>query len=646
MYFSYNCSSTLPIRVVPEPIPNEVLHESGSGHDDLAGMTPQSGSLSETGNSSTMSQPASVVDTALPSPDTTTTLGDSEESLPEKMPSEACSVIGELFYTIAPTEFERYQRPDVVEDKHINYDIPRLTVSLARSELPQPWTSHTHPEGARYFRCEHDLFTIYTEARLLDPQILQAVRQFVDQVDEYLTRRDVTEVSFDTENVDLVLDVTLSDTKRTICGYYFAHHENRTVFWLDEFESSERLWPDINGVTSPEHILIDELRDIILHAIGGSSDSLVSTTSTISYSIEELRGMLQLLPARSRDNHDESGAGVSRIVYILMKHFAHDRFLHFYGEPAARLNRGTSIYDKNKVHMHSFLFHILQHLLFAAPCAHLHEIESMLSDGLLSREAWRGFIDKICQDWSHLTVYSTVLINVDVAFLSIQSVDTGPSSSPLKIFIYLSVVSSLGSIFFALLLLRRNNTRLNISTDEAATIMNSYQDSSYRIVFFVTAFMIMCLWNTAPVTLVLSSVAWVILGSLIIFYGIITKLDALLFSKQQAPSFVDKVSTVYCDDLAENSRTMTTMTTKDRTSDTKDVQRSGSELTPSSQNGPAGAPSVGSSSAATPNSSSLEPEIVVDYDSDFEDRGEDKPPTVTVRTASNAGGTGGVKKPK
>lgn len=565
MYFSYNCSSTLPIRVVPEPIPNEVLHESGSGHDDLAGMTPQSGSLSETGNSSTMSQPASVVDTALPSPDTTTTLGDSEESLPEKMPSEACSVIGELFYTIAPTEFERYQRPDVVEDKHINYDIPRLTVSLARSELPQPWTSHTHPEGARYFRCEHDLFTIYTEARLLDPQILQAVRQFVDQVDEYLTRRDVTEVSFDTENVDLVLDVTLSDTKRTICGYYFAHHENRTVFWLDEFESSERLWPDINGVTSPEHILheiqsqywhhcalfpsprcasqavIDELRDIILHAIG---DSLVSTTSTISYSIEELRGMLQLLPARSRDNHDESGAGVSRIVYILMKHFAHDRFLHFYGEPAARLNRGTSIYDKNKVHMHSFLFHILQHLLFAAPCAHLHEIESMLSDGLLSREAWRGFIDKICQDWSHLTVYSTVLINVDVAFLSIQSVDTGPSSSPLKIFIYLSVVSSLGSIFFALLLLRRNNTRLNISTDEAATIMNSYQDSSYRyeniailyslpyallmwgIVFFVTAFMIMCLWNTAPVTLVLSSVAWVILGSLIIFYGWVTCTDA------------------------------------------------------------------------------------------------------------------------
>ncbi|KAK0201106.1 hypothetical protein DFS33DRAFT_1106209 [Desarmillaria ectypa] len=363
-----------------------------------------------------------------------------------------------------------------------------MNFNLCRSEPPQLWTSYIHPEGARYFRCEHNLFTVYTDARLFDPGVLQAVQQFVDQVDEYLTRHDIMEVLFDPEKVDLVLDVTLSETKRTICGYYFAHHANRTVFWLDEFESSERLWFDINGVTSLDHILhetqsqywhhcalfpsprcasqavIDELRDIILHAIG---DSLVSTTSTVSYSMEELRGMLQLLPAKSREINGDSGPGVSRIVYILLKHFAHDRFLHFYGEPAARLNRGTSVYDKNKVYKRSFLFHVFNCLLFAAPCAHLHEIESMLSDGLLSRVAWRDFIDQICKDWSHLTIYSTVLINVDIALLSIQSIDTGPTRSPLKNAIYLSVVSSLGSIFFALLLLRRNNTRLNISTDEA-----------------------------------------------------------------------------------------------------------------------------------------------------------------------------------
>ncbi|KAK0497893.1 hypothetical protein EDD18DRAFT_124349 [Armillaria luteobubalina] len=494
------------------------------------------------------------------------------------MSSEACSVIGELFYPIAPTEFERSRRPDEVEDKHIRYNIGRLTISFSR-ETPQPWTSYIHPEGARYFRGEHDLFTVYSDANLFDPETLRAVQQFVDQVDEYLTCHDTTEVPFDAEAVDLVLDVTLSATKRMICGYYFAYHPNRAVFWLDEFESSQRLWSKTNGVTSPDHILheiqsqywhhcalfpsprcasqgvINELRDIIHHAIG---DHIVSPTSTVSYGIEELRGMLQLLPAKTRETNGDSGLGVSRIAYLLMKQFAHERFLHFYGEPAARLNRGTSIYDKNKVHKRSFLIHILKYLLFGAPCDHLHEIESMMSDGLLSQVAWRDFIDRICKDWTHLTLYSTVLINVDVAVLSIQSVDT---SSPVKIIIHLSILSSLGSLFFALLLLRRNNTRPNISADEAARfcpcnivcflmrfeqvkIMNSYQDSSCRydniaiiyslpyallmwgILFFVTGFATMCLWDTAPVNSVIFSMAWVSLGSLIVFYGWISSTDA------------------------------------------------------------------------------------------------------------------------
>ncbi|KAK0219493.1 hypothetical protein EDD85DRAFT_780712, partial [Armillaria nabsnona] len=155
-------------------------------------------------------------------------------------------------------------------------------------------------------------------------------------------------------------------------------------------------------------------------------------------------------------------------------------FLHFYGEPVARLSRGTSIYDKNKVHKRSFLFHILKYLLFAAPCAHLGEIDYLLSDRLLSQIVCREFIDKICKDWSHPTIYSTVLINVDVGLLSIQSVDTSPTSSPLKGIIYLLILSALGSLFFAWLLLRHNKTRSNISTCEAVNIMNSYQDSSCR----------------------------------------------------------------------------------------------------------------------------------------------------------------------
>ncbi len=41
----------------------------------------------------------------------------------------------------------------------------------------------------------HRCFTIYTDVYLLDPEILQVVQTFVDQVDEYLTHHDIMEVS-------------------------------------------------------------------------------------------------------------------------------------------------------------------------------------------------------------------------------------------------------------------------------------------------------------------------------------------------------------------------------------------------------------------------------------------------------------------
>ncbi|KAK0477828.1 hypothetical protein IW261DRAFT_1400628 [Armillaria novae-zelandiae] len=180
------------------------------------------------------------------------------------------------------------------------------------------------------------------------------------------------------------------------------------------------------------------------------------------------------------------------------RQLAEERFFHFHGEPAVHLDRGTSVYDKNKVHKRSVPFHILNCLLFSSPCAYLREIESMLSDGLLSHVAWREFVDKLCKDWLHLTLYisSTVLINVDVAFLSIQSVDSRPSSSPLKIVTYLSVLSSLGSIFFALLLLRRNNTKSNISIDKAIHLCLSssprYEDIAIIFVLPYTVLMWGC----------------------------------------------------------------------------------------------------------------------------------------------------------
>jgi hypothetical protein len=53
-----------------------------------------------------------------------------------------------------------------------------------------------------------------------------------------------------------------------------------------------------------------------------------------------------------------------------------------------------------------------------------------------------------------------VLLNANVAFLSIQSVDSGDRSrTPAQLASYLSTVASIGSIVIGLLLLRQHRTK-------------------------------------------------------------------------------------------------------------------------------------------------------------------------------------------
>ncbi len=56
---------------------------------------------------------------------------------------------------------------------------------------------------------------------------------------------------------------------------------------------------------------------------------------------------------------------------------------------------------------------------------------------------------------------ATVVLNANVAFLAIQSVDTdSPSRRPEQIASYISVIASIGSIIIGLLLIKMSKTRL------------------------------------------------------------------------------------------------------------------------------------------------------------------------------------------
>jgi hypothetical protein len=69
---------------------------------------------------------------------------------------------------------------------------------------------------------------------------------------------------------------------------------------------------------------------------------------------------------------------------------------------------------------------------------------------------------------------ATVMLNANVAFLAIQSVDVNddPYRSPAQISSYLSVIANIGSIILGLLLMRQNRTKSKETADEAVSCLS------------------------------------------------------------------------------------------------------------------------------------------------------------------------------
>lgn len=77
---------------------------------------------------------------------------------------------------------------------------------------------------------------------------------------------------------------------------------------------------------------------------------------------------------------------------------------------------------------------------------------------------------------SSQSIQATVLLNANVAFLAIQSVDeasSSPSRSAAQITSYLSVITSIGSIILGLLLVRQNRSKAKETSRDAVRLFLS-----------------------------------------------------------------------------------------------------------------------------------------------------------------------------
>ncbi|KAJ7089117.1 hypothetical protein C8R44DRAFT_892493 [Mycena epipterygia] len=403
-----------------------------------------------------------------------------------------CAKEGTPFFVTAPELLQRYTRrekmqvylhvdaKDLLDTVHSQNEIPwninaraGYAVVCAVHDVPAAWTAQVNPDGALYYVHNSIFLNILTDAPLHEPPILQIVMAFVAQIEVFWSTNAIP--SDPTAN--LVLDLTRDENGPPVCGYYLADHSRRIVFWYDVFELDviPRCY-DVYGAHSPQHIqleleaqywyhcalfpstltvtpdLIRELRHTLVFVIG---------TSTESFSLDDL---LRILPVmESLKDGDIGNAneyyGGAFVISRFMWSFVSHKFYHFYGESCARLQNQASVFVDTPTR--SLLFQITVPLLFNAPISHVRTLEGIYVDELLSSVPWRDFLEKSCSEWQELVLYATVLLNADMAFLSIPTVEHGSGTTMGQIASYVSVMASLGSVIVGLVLMRQNRIRMD-----------------------------------------------------------------------------------------------------------------------------------------------------------------------------------------
>ncbi|KAF4583408.1 hypothetical protein AB1N83_008525 [Pleurotus pulmonarius] len=450
------------------------------------------------------------------------------------------------FRPIAPKDFQRYERSrKIPRTWNDNGKIPPLSMRMA-DPTPAGWIAYEHPEGALYFY--HESKNTFTDANLRTWGVLDNISQLVDSFNSFVR---LNKINLN-PSIELVLDLEETGEDKGRCGYYLVDHDHRSIFWLDEFKKADL--PDCNevpGVTANAHIrhelaaqywchcelfpntrtvkqeTVDQLRDMLTHALG---DVSTSPLSTIESTVDELQNMLHAVEAAEKQVGrlaPGSTCFLSRLMHIRARH----RFINFHGQPSARLCRDQAIYDESS--SRSYLITLLSPMLFSAPEVHLRMLHDIYVDRIVYATHVNKAISKLNSEWQELILYATVLLNANVALLAIQSVDDGGSDgirTPVQISSYLSIAMSIGSIILGLLLVRQNRTEGKESAPEAMRFMSRHSLETLAILYslpyallmwamlvFVGSFSFLCFDSTNLVTRLLVGPVCVVIAALIIW---------------------------------------------------------------------------------------------------------------------------------
>ncbi|KAJ8587081.1 hypothetical protein M405DRAFT_326662 [Rhizopogon salebrosus TDB-379] len=166
------------------------------------------------------------------------------------------------------------------------------------------------------------------------------------------------------------------------------------------------------------------------------------------------------------------------VIGRIMHAFSQNAFLNFHGENCARLTFEQTIHGWEYIPSMSMFF--LTPLLFLEPVTQVQELHRIFADSIARTSRWNAFSSKLKGQLHDSNLLATVLLNANVGFLAINTVDRGGRSA-IQMASYMSLVTSLGSIVLGLLFVSHDRTSGESTADEAASFLSMLYDKRHGL---------------------------------------------------------------------------------------------------------------------------------------------------------------------
>ncbi|KAG1856754.1 hypothetical protein F4604DRAFT_1208624 [Suillus subluteus] len=405
------------------------------------------------------------------------------------------------FVPFAANDVSRYENRPFVDKNHAYDHIPALTRRFPNESYPWlngDWRSCIHPEGALYLY--NTTRKTFTEA-IMDQITFHSLGGCVDEL--YDMARTIS-ANLEADDIELVVQLWSNEGQMT-CYYYFVDHAARTLFWLhDNYDATTNIFSGLRGVNNLSHIrfaleseywthcelypnhqmdrvkLLKELREVVMHA---SAEIITSDTSLSPFDADELSRILELINHLRENAEDNDFPHSTCVIARFMHYFYRTKFFNFCGLPCARLDADRSVYEEDTgFHpLISPLSLVFEVMLFWAPQAHLKDIRRVWVDECINTPRWKDFNRNLMTEWTGITIYSTVMLAVDVSFLAVPNVNIDQSHSIGIIAVYLSIIFITGSLIVSVLLARQSRRYGFESPDKAAEFLSNLTGTFFGV---------------------------------------------------------------------------------------------------------------------------------------------------------------------